>query len=324
MATSELSQDAFITWLIQWANKDLEFTDKELYNCALEFIRSIIGENQSYEIETIEAGRQWKNIDVWAKVNNDYFIVIEDKKGTAEHSDQLKRYAEIARAHFNETNLKVILVYFKMEEQGEYSSIEEAGYKIFSRKLMLSILENYANKNAHGNNILLDYYSYLKELDDNINSFKSLPVDKWNWYSWKGFFTKLQENLNGNWDYVPNASGGFIGFWWFFNKKKLNGGEFDFYLQLEYDRLVFKIEAVNSEHRATLREYYRSKLYPVAKQLNIPIRQFGRVGRWMGVAKLDVDYRQVKKNGILDIQATVEYLKTIENLVVMTKEEMDK
>lgn len=211
-----------------------------------------------------------------------------------------------------------------MEEQGEYSSIEEAGYKIFSRKLMLSILENYANKNAHGNNILLDYYSYLKELDDNINSFKSLPVDKWNWYSWKGFFTKLQENLNGNWDYVPNASGGFIGFWWFFNKKKLNGGEFDFYLQLEYDRLVFKIEAVNSEHRATLREYYRSKLYPVAKQLNIPIRQFGRVGRWMGVAKLDVDYRQVNKNGILDIQATVEYLKTIENLVVMTKEEMDK
>ena len=189
---------------------------------------------------------------------------------------------------------------------------------------MLSILEKYANRNTHGNNILLDYYSYLKELDDNINSFRFLPVDKWNWYSWKGFFSKLQENFNGSWDYVPNASGGFLGFWWFFNNKKLNEGEFDFYLQLEYDRLVFKIEAKNSEQRAKLREYYRSKLYPVAKQLNIPLRQFGRVGRWMGVAKLNVDYRQINKNGILDFQATVEYLKEIENLVAMTKIEMEK
>lgn len=321
-ATSELSQDAFITWLIHWANKDLALVDKELYNCAVEFVRSVIGEDQSYEIETIEAGRQWKDIDVWAKVNNDYFIAIEDKKGTTEHSGQLKKYAEFSRSHFKETDMKIILVYFKMEEQGKYSTIEEAGYKNFSRELMMSILEKYENKNTHGNNIILDYYSYLKELDDNINSYKVLPIDKWHRYSWVGFFSNLQRHLNGNWGYVSNASGGFLGFWWYWNNKKLKEDEFNFYLQLEYNKLVFKIESYNPEHRAKLRDYYRSKLYPAARELNISIRQFGRVGRWMGVARLGNDYRQVNKNGTLDFQATVDFLRKIEDLIVVTKKEM--
>ncbi len=91
-ATSELSQDAFLTWLIQWADKDYREIDSSLNACAISFVQELLRKDNSYKIETVEAGRQWNNIDVWALVNNTYFLVIEDKKGTKEHSDQLNRY----------------------------------------------------------------------------------------------------------------------------------------------------------------------------------------------------------------------------------------
>jgi len=118
-ATSELSQDAFLTWLIQWANKDYKKIDSSLNTCAVSFVQELLGKDNSYTIETLEAGRQWNNIDFWALVNNTYFIVIEDKKGTKEHSDQLNRYSEIAKSYYEKSDIEIKLVYFKMEEQRE-------------------------------------------------------------------------------------------------------------------------------------------------------------------------------------------------------------
>lgn len=329
IATSELSQDAFITWLIQWANSEYLKTDKEIHNCASTFVKSLIGESQNYQIRNIEAGRQWSNkakIDIWAKVNDDYFIVIEDKKGTKEHSDQLKRYAEIAKEHYKNTNIKVVLVYFKMEEQGKYSAIEEAGYKLYTRELMLSILEPYISgiKNEQGNNILMDYYFHLKELDEKINSFKNSPLDQWNRYSWKGFFATIQKEIDGQWDYVPNASGGFLGFWWNWHYKNLDDKEFKFYLQLEYGKLVFKLTAYKPDFRRELRDYYRRNLYKIAGELNIGIHQFGRIGQYMGVAKLNDDYRIINKNSLIDMSATIKNLRKIENLIKTVDLEMKK
>lgn len=326
-ATSELSQDAFIKWLIKWASNEFSTTDKEIHNCASTFVKSLIGESQDYQIKNIDTDRQWKNIDIWAKVNDDYFIVIEDKKGTNEHSDQLKRYAEIAEQHYKSKNMKIVLVYFKMEEQGKYTAIDESGYTLFTREKMLSILEPYflETKNGKGNNILLDYYFYLKELDEKINGFKTLPLDEWGeWYSWKGFFATIQKEIGGQWDYVPNASGGFLGFWWSWQKKNLDGKEFDFYLQLEYEKLVFKLSANNPDFRRELRDYYRSNLYKMAAELNIEIHQYGRIGQYMGVAKLNSDYRILNKNGLIDISATIENLRKMEHLIKTVGEKMNQ
>jgi hypothetical protein len=93
-------------------------------------------------------------------------------------------------------------------------------------------------------------------------------------------------------------------------------------LQLEYNKLVFKIEAYKPECRRKLRDYYRKKLYSKAKELNIEITQFGRIGRWMGVARLNMDYRKVNEKGLIDIKKTIEYLKKIEFLIQETKKEM--
>jgi len=326
-ATSELSQDAFITWLINWATNEFSTTHKEINNCASTFVKSLIGESKDYQIKHIETKRQWKNIDICVKVNDDYFIVIEDKKGTNEHSDQLKRYTEIAEKHYKRKNLKIISVYFKMEEQGNYTTMFKYGYTLFTREKMLSILKTYYLETINGesNNILLDYYFYLKELDENINGFKTLPLDEWGeWYSWKGFFATLQKEIKGDWDYVPNASGGFLGFWWSWHNKNLDGKKFDFYLQLEYEKLVFKLTTNNVDSRRELRDYYRSYLYKIAAELKIDIHQYGRIGKYMGVAKLNSDYRMINKNGLIDISATIENLKKMEDLIKTVGDKMNQ
>ena len=91
IATKELSQDAFITWLLKWADDSCKNLDEDLHQCGKEFV-SILIKNQypnfSEFINKVEAGRQWENIDVWAEVNDKYFIIIEDKINSSEHSDQ--------------------------------------------------------------------------------------------------------------------------------------------------------------------------------------------------------------------------------------------
>ena len=97
IATKELSQDAFITWLLKWADDSCKNLDEDLHQCGKEFVSALIKKqnpNFSEFINKVEAGRQWENIDVWAEVNDKYFIIIEDKINSSEHSDQLKRYKE--------------------------------------------------------------------------------------------------------------------------------------------------------------------------------------------------------------------------------------
>jgi hypothetical protein len=320
-ATSELSQDAFLAWLIQWADDKYKDQDNALYSCAKSFVNELLGQKDDYNILTVKAGRQWNNIDIWALVNDEHFIVIEDKKGTKEHSDQLSRYSEIAKEHYKNSAIKIHLVYFKMEEQGQYSNIKDVGFSVFKRAKMLSILENYLKQtiDLQQNDILKDYYENLKRLDIEIKSYSTRPLDKWNpWYGWQGFYAELQNHIGGDWNYVPNRSGGFLGFWW---HHKLDN-DLHYYLQLEQENLIFKLIVEDTNKRRETRNFYRGFLYNKAKELNISISQFGRIGKHMGVAKLNSGYRKTDENGMLDFQATLENLKNIMNLINETEKEI--
>jgi len=323
-ATSELSQDAFLTWLIQWADKDYREIDSSLNACAISFVQELLGKDKSFVIESVEAGKQWNNIDVWALVNNKYFLVIEDKKGTKEHSDQLNRYSELSKKHYERSDIEIVLVYFKMEEQGKYSAIEEAGFTLFQRSKMLSILTDYINSTVQSkqNDIMVDYYRSLDNLDKKINSYLTIPLNEWHWYSWQGFYSELQKHIGGNWEYVSNAAGGFLGFWWNWHYSNIDGKEFDYYLQLEQNRFVFKLYVYKENERREIRNFYRRHLYKKAKELNISISQFGRLGTYMGVAKLKDEYRLTNENGLLDFQATVENIKRIMKLINDTEQEI--
>ncbi|MDD2864622.1 MAG: PD-(D/E)XK nuclease family protein [Methylococcales bacterium] len=320
-ATSELSQDAFIAWLLTWANKEYADIDKNLHGCAVEFVRELLGKTD-YDVEIVKVKTQWNHTDVIAEVNDDFFILIEDKTGTSEHSNQLKRYLELAKNYCKDKNMNVAPVYYKMEEQSNLSKVIEAGYSVFTREKMLAVI---SSNESITNNIFCDYRDYLQELDNKINGFKTAQIDKWGWYQWTGFFSAIQKELDGNWDYVANPSGGFIGFWWHWIHKTLDEKGFHLYLQLEASKFVFKVEV--NEHRencAKLREHCRKTLFEVAKEQNIKIEKYGRTGAYMGIAKLadNSDYRITKTDGTIDLPATIGNLKKMEQLLNAVAEKL--
>ena len=75
-----------------------------------------------------------------------------------------------------------------------------------------------------------------------------------------GFYKRLQRELSSDsieWDYVANASGGFLGAWW--HSKSWEGQTV--YLQIEQGPLCFKIGVNQADgSRTALRERWRERL----------------------------------------------------------------
>lgn len=173
------------------------------------------------------------------------------------------------------------------------------------------------------NNILCDYRENLEQLNNNINRFQTLPIDEWGWYQWTGFFSAIQKEIDGHWGYVANPSGGFIGFWWHWIHKTLDEKGYHLYLQLEANKLVFKLNVdKHRENYAKLREHCRKPLFEIAKEQKISIEKYGRAGAYMGIAKLAGDYRVSTDEGLIDLPATIENLKKMEQLLNAVAEKL--
>jgi len=230
LATKELSQDGFFTWLLQWADNKNSQYDQQLNEIAKDFVRLLIGQPADYLINEVKANRQWNNIDIWAEINNEYFIAIEDKTNTGEHSEQLERYKQIATEHYKDNNFKLCFIYLKTgnESTSTLKKIEEKGYSIVDRKSVLTIL----NTKQVRNEILNDFKDYLTKIEKRTNSYSKFENIISDWKASEGFFVKLQENINewSDWRYVANQTGGFLGFWFHWNSSDDFG---EIYIQIE-------------------------------------------------------------------------------------------
>ncbi len=321
-ATSELSQDAFICWLLSWATDECKDISPELADCARELVAAFLRRFESYgevladdiaEIITVQV--QYKRIDVYCrmKLQNGRIVslIIEDKTYTSEHDDQLQRYLENIRDDEGPED-DIVGIYFKTGDQSSYEKVEEAGYKPFLRQDMLRILNN-GRRAGVQHPIFLDYCEYLQRIEDRACSFGTLPLNEWDSYSWQGFYLELQKVLGGNWGYVPNQSGGFMGFWW----HSYDCEDCEVYLQLDEKRFCFEIAVPEKSARTSFRRQWYDAIMQASRNFSYPItkpKRFGH-GRCMTVAILDGDHRQSDANGILDLEATVKYLRKLEKVM---------
>lgn len=252
-ATSELSQDAFLLWLLNWANGRYKKYDQDLYQTAQLFVKMLLDENEDTIINSIKTYKQLKNIDVFAVVNEKYAIIIEDKVNTGTHDDQLRRYKEWISLHNEFKNLKLICVYLKTgnESLSYLKRIEEdEKYNIVLRKDLLEVLQKYNGNNS----IVTSFYRHLAEIENETNSFKISDVKNWSWNAWQGFYMELEQKLNINikqdaWFYVANPNGGFLGFNWHW--RVLHNCRI--YMQFEQGPLCIKIECYDMINRTSIR-----------------------------------------------------------------------
>lgn len=322
---SELTQDAFLCYLLSFAMKDHENKNIVLANCAKELLHEMckghIEKDQEIFVDQIR--QQHLKIDVLVGINGVYNLIIEDKTFTNQHDAQMNKYSEELKKQ--EKDKGIISVYYKIIEQ----PFEEKNVNNLFRYEILEILNKYYDDS--NDKIFRDYVDYLKWIDDRVNSFAKTKISEWNedGYKYHGFFRHLVEhpivkieNDNYGWGYVANPSGGFMGFWWYFmDAKKLsnigipeNIAE-QIYLQIENDKIAVKIkspEVINSENSHGIRRL-KNELYMKFKDIVIKkVRETmpeieidkedlffkktrNRTGAYMTVGHLEYDHNNYAK-----------------------------
>lgn len=238
-----------ICWLIAWAGQDGADGDEQLRKCARRFVGALLNHKREDRIclrgtITTEIRQQDKKIDVLARINGTHTLLIEDKTGTTAHGAQLARgYEAVVRGEtgfgsVDEEHVRPIFLKTGNQSIADDEEIEDGGYgyKVFRRKDFLSVLNGCDG--AHP--ILADFREHLQEIEDRTNSYREWTQDhrRCDYLAWEGFYRRIECELlrvhSGiewlNWRYVPNPSGGFMGFWW---QPSCVGENCPLYLQLE-------------------------------------------------------------------------------------------
>lgn len=224
-ATKELSQDAFLCWLVNYINTD----EIEYKNIGKEFIKLIVEkigdkrfkdfiENNNYKVEI---KHQYKNIDVLLRIDK-FNIIIEDKIKTTEHDNQISEYTyKLISEGIEEKN--IFTCYYKIYD--EYKFKDKFVNCLITRKDMIEFLEKFDNKNLY----MKDYYEYLKEMDKcskirnvivkEMSNLKSESVKNPEEVIYTSFYSELEEKEKSNniigWGYADNRNGGV---WWYASK----------------------------------------------------------------------------------------------------------
>jgi len=322
IATKELSHDGFFTWLIQWADIETAKHNKKLHETAQEFVRFLLCKNNDFLITTVETERQWKKIDILAKINKDILIIIEDKTETGEHSDQLNTYKEHAQELCKAENRQLICIYLKTGSEPIYSRNEvlKKGYEYIGRAELLEFFNKYQTHEID-NDIYSDFVDRINDIENSEKSYETQTIKEWHYDSWKGFYQYLDETLeissNGNyghWEYVPNAAGGFLGFWWY----SIQWKGYSVYLQIEQGDLCFKIEVHEKDKRNTIRNEWHDVLIKQAQNENrAEIRKPDRFGKGknMTVAIVSRENWLGADGSILDKEKVIGTLKEYETFL---------
>jgi len=313
LATKELSQDGFFTWLLQWADNDHNQHNQLLNETAKDFVRLLLGKSVDYQINKVEAGRQWNNIDIWAEINDEYFIGIEDKTNTGEHSEQLERYKEIASNHYKDKKHKLVFVYLKTgnESSATLKKVIEKGYSTIDRRAILNVL----NQREVHNDIFNDFKEYLITIENQTNSYTKFENIISDWKAAEGFYIKLQEHIPEwtDWRYVANQMGGFLGFWYHWTGTDEIG---EIYIQIENAfeygiKLVIKIADWEQSTNTLYQVLNEIKPYAEKNGLSITKPDRYRAGETSTLAIIQNAF-QTDVNGNFDFEGFLKTLKQLE------------
>ena len=326
-ATKELSQDAMICWLLKWSEQQYQSTDEALHDCGGRFVRALLEKHNApwpNEIQEIKIFQQDSSIDVLARIDGKQVLLIEDKTGTMDHSNQLKRYCEAVRN--GDTQLLAVArkdlypIYLKTGNQPlaadrRIETIENCNYKIFNREDFLNVLNGYAGHNS----LLVDFRQHLQRLEDETNSYHDVKPSEWNHRQLEGFYIELEKRMTGAprwngpcWGYAANPAGGVL--WFVFAVNRVQQTSHEMYLQIE-DGSRLTVRLGGESIQPPLMHKMLGMLKDNAEHDNdIKIKKAGRFrgGETAAVATVtfgnEEGYRAVTPQGTVDMDETMRRL----------------
>ena len=180
-ATSELSQDAVICWILSFYNDK----NSKLYNLAKELLSSFV--DLETEDNKIEIEQQFYKTDILIHFpNTKKVVIIEDKTYTSEHDEQISKYEELISKDKNYKDCKIYIVYFK------------TGFYYDNDKLVEYKCENKFDnfKSIHGEDFLAILQKY-KNIDATLDMYIEYLDNLIEWYKPNGKF--YNKNDNNEW-----------------------------------------------------------------------------------------------------------------------------
>ena len=170
-ATSELSQDAILAWLINWYNDP---GNKKLRDLAGIMLSKFSGMEES-KIKYVEIIRQRNKIDLLLVVNKTTAVIIEDKTWSGEHDDQINRYRKALEGNSNIQEIRTVYIktgFFTDDDK----AMAQAGNKVdlcLKRQDLYEMIAEYRGEHP----ILEDYVSYLEELEEEETQRRAYWLD---------------------------------------------------------------------------------------------------------------------------------------------------
>jgi hypothetical protein len=156
-ATKELSQDAFLCWLLEWYKMGIK---GPLADCARNFLYENLKQNDGFGSANgipndIKISRQYKKIDILVRVG-ECLLIIEDKTAGALGVDQIKRYHELME---EEHAGQIAVAYFKTGLIGIPDEIPEDVIKSYR-----PLVWNYKDNIFYGGSCrdIYDFFSQFK------------------------------------------------------------------------------------------------------------------------------------------------------------------
>lgn len=342
-ATSELSQDAVLAYILSWAKPEYSQDYPKLNQLGERLLRALVAAaadgkgapnplNDS-SITELDIQTQYKHIDICLRINGDIFLIIEDKTNTCEAPGQIDRYekaAEERQARRGET-WQILPVYVKTGNECQPSVPPK--YVRFMREDLLKVLDDTP---CTENTIIDDFRGYISDWQNQTDSYTTTQWRKWCWCAHEGYYMNLEQWMRKelkpqdfpSWRYVSNPAGGFLGFWWYWRPFKPHNCQL--YLQIEPDmkgdpqhkrtRLHIRAGSAKADDNTDIKTH-KNLLYAVLKAIedaasqerfaSLRIEKAGRYGGgWSAnVADLFFDdqtdsYLAVSEDGILDWPAT--------------------
>lgn len=165
-ATSELSQDAWLSWLLAHVEHDER---PELRDAARDLVARMWNAARPGEaVLPSEVGgpvhveRQWQHVDVLARLRvrgRAAVLLIEDKTATTHHGGQLERYRKVVEASWPEA--AVVPVYFKTGYHFESdAAAREAGFVVVGLEELVDLLDLHAPRVR--SDIFADYAAFQR------------------------------------------------------------------------------------------------------------------------------------------------------------------
>jgi len=186
-ATKELSQDAFLRWLLEnFDNPIIGKASAKLLNAFMKLDNSVVYRLDS--IKSITTLSQYKHIDIIVDVelHNGYkfIFIIEDKTSSLPHDNQLNEYAKTLK---DRKCNHIYKIYYKTDciFKTELEEIQRSNWLLFDIGKINSVFEEFINSDDE----ILSFYA--NNVNKKYKTSVSIPVISptlWSFEEWAAYF----------------------------------------------------------------------------------------------------------------------------------------